>query len=75
MILLQRIREEVHHRVVLTLEETLHKEVAREKPLASNRRRSGSGMEGGTNGVSSSSDSSGPTATSRKIRVAGVRVK
>lgn len=45
------------------------------KPLASNRMASGSGIEGGTNGVSVSSDSSGPTAMSLKTRVAGVRVK
>lgn len=36
---------------------------------------SGSGIEGGTNGVSVSSDSSGATATFLKTRVAGVRVK
>lgn len=39
------------------------------------RMASGSGTDGGTNGVSVSSDSSGATATSFKTRVAGVRVK
>ncbi|PWA23970.1 hypothetical protein CCH79_00010927 [Gambusia affinis] len=37
--------------------------------------RSGSGTEGGANGVSVSRDSSGPTGTSRRTRVAGVREK
>lgn len=44
------------------------------KPLTSNRMASGSGIEGGTNGVRDSSDSSGATAMSLKTRVAGVRV-
>lgn len=43
--------------------------------MASNRMASGSGIEGGTNAVSVSSDWSGATATSLNTRVAGVRVK
>lgn len=43
--------------------------------MASIRMASGSGTDGGTNGVILSSDSSGATAMSLKTRVAGVRVK
>lgn len=49
--------------------------VEKRKPLTSKMMASGSGTEGGTKGVSNSSDSSAATATSFKTSVAGVRVK
>lgn len=53
----------------------IYAQMRRGKPLASTRRASGSGTDGGTNEVNVSSDSSGGTATSLRTRVAGVRVK